>query len=119
MTQALAAGTPVQLDAITSIAKTLGAPAVSQRTLDIVRDGVEEVVVVPDAEAVQAIEVLAERVKILTEPAAACTWAAALRLRDRLPPDAHVALVICGGNVSLDDIERWRRELLPVPGLAG
>ena len=113
MTQALAAGRPVQLPAITSIAKTLGAPAVSQRTLDMVRDGVEEVVLVPDTDAVRAIEVLADRCKIMTEPAAACTWAAALRLRDRLHRDAKVALVICGGNVSLDDVARWRHEFLP------
>jgi len=112
MSQALAAGAPVQLDVITSIAKTLGAPAVSARTLEMVQAAVEEVLVVPDAETVQAIEVLAQRSKIMTEPAAACTWSAALRLRHRLPSDARVALVICGGNVSLDDVERWRRELL-------
>ena len=112
MSRALAAGAPVALDAITSIAKTLGAPAVSQRTLDIVTDGVEDVLVVTDREAVAAIDLLAARVKLITEPAAACTWAAALHLRDRLPDDAQVALVVCGGNVSLDDIERWRRELL-------
>jgi hypothetical protein len=29
-----------------------------------------------------------------------------------LPPDARVALVVCGGNVSLDDIATWRRDLL-------
>ena len=86
----------------------------SRRTLDIVRDRVEDVLVVPDAEAVRAIEVLADRSKLMTEPAAACTWSAALQLRDRLPPDARVALVFCGGNVSLDDVERWRREL-PAP----
>lgn len=112
MAQALAAGHPVALDAITSIAKTLGAPSVTERTLEMVRDGVEEVLVVSDADAVRAIEVLAAWAKIVTEPAAACTWAAALRLRSRLPRDARVALVVCGGNVSLDDVERWRRELL-------
>jgi len=116
MTRAIAAGRPVQLDAITSIAKTLGAPAVSQRTLDMVRTGVEDVVVVTDPEVVRAIEVLADRAKIIAEPAAACTWSAALRLRDRLPPEARVALIICGGNVSLDDIEGWRRQLLPSSG---
>jgi threonine dehydratase len=112
MSQAIDVGAPVQLAAITSIAKTLGAPSVSQRTLDMCRAGVEEVLVLPDAEVVRAIEVLAERCKLLTEPAAACTWSAALRLRERLPADARVALVICGGNVSLDDVARWRSELL-------
>ena len=72
--------------------------------------------VVTDPDAVGAIEVLADRAKIIAEPAAACTWSAALRLRDRLPPEARVALIICGGNVSLDDIEGWRRQLLPSRG---
>jgi len=110
MAQAVEAGRPVILDAITSIAKTLGAPMVSERTLGIVRAGVQDIVVVPDAEAVRAIELLARHVKVLTEPAAACTWAAAVRLRDRLPADAMVTLVLCGGNVSLDDIQGWRAE---------
>lgn len=108
MSQALAAGKPVRLPAVTSISTTLGAPAVSERTLAIVRDAVEEVLVVPDAEAVRGVQVLAEQAKVVTEPAAGCTLAAALRLKDRLPRDARVALILCGGNVSLADIERWR-----------
>lgn len=111
MSQALAAGRPVTLPAITSIAKTLGAPAVSERTLDITRRGVEDVVLVSDGEAVEAIETLAAVTKVITEPAAACTWAAALRIRDRLPDDAVVGLVLCGGNVSLDDVAGWRADL--------
>lgn len=111
MSQALAAGRPVLLDAITSIAKTLGAPTVSERTLDIVRSGAEEVLVVSDADAVRGIELLAHLVKIVTEPAAACTWPAAVQLRDRLPDSAHVTLVICGGNASLGDIQLWREQL--------
>jgi threonine dehydratase len=110
MSKALAAGHPVRLDAITSIAKTLGAPSVSDRTLAIVRDAVEEVLVVPDAEAVRGLQILAEQARVVTEPAAACTLAAALRLKDRLPRDARLALILCGGNVTLNDIERWRRE---------
>ena len=49
MSQAIAAGHPVDLPAITSIAKTLGAPAVSETTLAIVQDLYESVTVVPDA----------------------------------------------------------------------
>ena len=108
MSRALAAGEPVAMDAITSIATTLGAPTVSARTLAAVRRHVEEVILIDDAEAVRGIEVLAEATRLVTEPAAGATWAAALRIRDRLPADARVALVVCGGNVSLDDIAGWR-----------
>jgi len=108
MTRSLRAGEPVTLDSIESIATTLGAPTVAVRTLAGVRDLVEEVVLVSDEEAVRGIEVLAEVAKIITEPAASCTWAAALHIRDRLPADARVALILCGGNASLDDIAAWR-----------
>jgi threonine dehydratase len=104
MSKALAAGHVVQLAAITSIARTLGAPAASESTLELVRKYVESVTVVPDREAVLALRFLLERAKILTEPAAACTLAAAERLRDRFTPDSNVVLVLCGGNTAVDDL---------------
>ncbi len=108
MTQSLRAGVPVTLDKITSIATTLGAPTVSERTLAGVQNLVEEVLLVSDEEAVRGVDVFAQAAKMVTEPAAGATWAAALRLRDRLPADARVALIVCGGNASLDDIAGWR-----------
>ncbi|MFO0844964.1 MAG: threonine/serine dehydratase [Gemmataceae bacterium] len=106
MAKALAAGEPVELPAITSIARTLGAPRVSQFTLDHVRKLAREVVVVTDAEAVDALVLLLERAKVLTEPAAACCLAAARR--HRFAPTDHVVLLLCGGNSSLDDVCAWR-----------
>jgi threonine dehydratase len=104
MSKAIAAGEPVTLPAITSIAKTLGAPYVTQLTLDLVRQYLESVTVVPDAEAVEAIVLIAERLKVLTEPAASCTLAAAKRLRENFGPDSNVVLVFCGGNQSIADL---------------
>ncbi len=103
MAQAIAAGEPVTLPAITSIAKTLGAPYVTQRTLDLIRELLESVTVVPDAEAVEALAFIAERLKVVTEPAASCTLAAAERLRANFTPDSNVVLIFCGGNTSLAD----------------
>jgi len=88
MTRALAAGEPVKLPAITSIAKTLG------------------VTVVPDSEAIAGLRFLLERAKILAEPAATCTLAAAERLRGQFTPSSHVVLVLCGGNLGIDDLCR-------------
>ena len=107
MAQALAAGAPVRLPAITSIAKTLGAPAVSETTLALAQRYVESVTVVPDKEAVDALLFLLERAKVLTEPAAACTLAAARRLRPNFARDSHVVLLLCGGNVALEDVARF------------
>ena len=108
MRRALDAGEPVDI-VPTSIATTLSAPRVAESTLGVAREHLEDVVVVPDAEAVASLEILLQRVKVLAEPAASCTLAAAERVRDRLGD--HVVLVLCGGNVSLDDLTRWRDHL--------
>jgi threonine dehydratase len=107
MSRAIAAGQPVTMPAITSIAKTLGAPAASDETFAYVRQNVESVTVVSDAEAVAALRVLLERCKMLAEPAASCTLVAAERLRDRFTPDSHVVLLLCGGNLAIDDLCRF------------
>lgn len=105
MRLALDAGEPVEIEP-TSIAKTLAAPWVSPGTLAAAREYLEDVLVVPDAAAVEALVLLLERAKVLTEPAASCTLAAAESVRDRLGD--HVVLVLCGGNATLADLAAWR-----------
>ena len=107
MSQALAAGEPVTLPAITSIAKTLGAPSVSASTLDAAQKRLESVTVVTDEEAVGALRFILERLKVLTEPAASCTLAAAEKLRPNL--GSHVVLILCGGNLALDDLCSYKK----------
>jgi threonine dehydratase len=104
MAKSLAAGKIVTLEAITSIARTLGAPAPSVVTFELAQQYLEGVTVVPDSEAALAVRFLLERLKVLTEPAASCTLAAADRLRDKFSPERHVVLVLCGGNYSVEDL---------------
>ena len=102
MAQAIAAGHPVTLPAITSIAKTLGAPAVSDTTLAAAQRLLESVTVVSDASAIAALRFILERLKLLTEPAASCTLAAAQELKSNF--GANVVLIFCGGNLGLNDL---------------
>ncbi|MFO0967279.1 MAG: threonine/serine dehydratase [Gemmataceae bacterium] len=111
MARAMAAGEPVEMPAITSIARTLGAPRVSAFTLRHVQSLVREVMVVSDAEAVAALFWLLERTKYLLEPAASCCLAAALRRKHA--PDDQVVLLACGGNVAADDLCEYRRRFAP------
>ena len=104
MSQALAAGRPIELPAITSIAKTLGAPSVSETTLRAAQQFLESVTVVSDRETVDAMILILERLKVITEPAAACTLAAAIRLGERFGPDEKVVLILCGGNTGIADL---------------
>ena len=104
MSQAIAAGEPVMLPGITSVAKTLGAPAVTDLTLQLAQQYLESVTVVPDPEAIAAQVYILERLKVLTEPASSCTFAAAERLRANFGPNTNLVLVFCGGNSSVADI---------------
>lgn len=108
MAQSLAANRLVELPAITSIARTLGAPKVSEFTLRHVQKWVSEVVVVEDAATVAALIGILERTKYLTEPAAACCLVAATQQRTQLKPDDQVVLLLCGGNLSVADLCLFR-----------
>lgn len=106
MRRALDAGGPVEL-VPTSIVSTLSAPHVSQFTYDHVSALVEDVLVVPDADAVAGTITLAERQKVWAEPAAGCLVPAARTVLERVGPGARLGLVVCGGNVTFADIARW------------
>ena len=109
MSRSLKAGAVIRMQA-TSIARTLGAPYVAEDALAIAQQHLEGVIVVPDQEAYEALKILLERAKVLTEPAASCTLAAALRLNEHFSPERHLALVLCGGNVGLSDLSEFERQ---------
>ena len=111
MARALAAGHPVEIRP-TSIARTLGAPSVSDATLALAREHLASVTVVPDQEAVSALKILLERAKVLTEPAASCTLAAAMRMKEHFRPDSHVVLILCGGNLGVNDLCEYHAKFL-------
>lgn len=107
MTAALAAGKPVSIKP-TSISRTLGAPFVTERTLAAAKRFLDEVIVVPDRNAVvELIDLLATE-RVLVEPAASAVIAAALLRRDSFKPGDRVALVLCGSNVALSDVLDWK-----------
>lgn len=110
MARSLAAGKLVDLPAITSIARTLGAPRVCDFTLSHVRRLVEEVLVVSDAATVEALFFLLQRTKYLVEPAAACCLVAAEQQKAQFRSDEKIVLLLCGGNVSAESLCDFRRQ---------
>ncbi|MET7318486.1 threonine/serine dehydratase [Streptomyces thermoviolaceus] len=106
MSEALAAGGPVPV-AVSSISTTLSAPAVSQLTYDHVAALVEDVLVVPDRDAVQGCLDLAEHAKVWAEPAAGCLLPAARRVCERAGGRVRLGLVVCGGNATTADVMGW------------
>jgi threonine dehydratase/serine racemase len=73
------------------------------RTWPVIRDCVEEILVVDDAAILHAMRLIWERMKIVVEPSAAIVLAGALSSsfleKNKIGP---TALVLSGGNVDLD-----------------
>ncbi|MFK7986877.1 MAG: pyridoxal-phosphate dependent enzyme [Sandaracinaceae bacterium] len=79
-------------------------------TWPVVRDCVEEVLVVPELAIVPAMKLVFERMKLVIEPSAAVGLAAVLSSRFRgLGGLERVGVVLCGGNVDLDALPWIRR----------
>ncbi|MGQ5634638.1 MULTISPECIES: threonine/serine dehydratase [unclassified Streptomyces] len=106
MSAALKAGGPVPVP-LSSLVTTLSAPSVSQLTYDHVSALVEEVLVVPDRDAVQGSLDLAEHAKVWAEPAAGCLLPAARRVAARVGDGARIGLVVCGGNTTPRELTGW------------
>jgi threonine dehydratase len=101
LTRALEAEGPVPLETVSTIADGLSAPFAGGLTYAIVRDLVDDVVLVSDAEILHAMRLLALRAKVVAEPAAAAGLAALLAGRVA-PAAGPVVVVISGGNVAAD-----------------
>ncbi|MEZ5346332.1 MAG: threonine/serine dehydratase [Pyrinomonadaceae bacterium] len=110
MARALEAGMVITLPEITSVAKTLGAQRVGNLCFDLARKYLSGVTVVGDKEAVDEVFYLLDRAKVLTEPAASCTVAAASKLRGNFSPASNVVLILCGGNMSIDELDKLHKK---------
>jgi len=72
-------------------------------TWPVVRDLVDEIVVVEEAEIIRAMRLVFERMKLVIEPSAAVGVAAVLSEAMIRPPHRPgTGVILCGGNVDLD-----------------
>jgi threo-3-hydroxy-L-aspartate ammonia-lyase len=98
--RSLETGRRVTLDEVPrTIADALQMTAPGELTFDVNRRLVDEVVTVSDAELVEAMRFVFERMKLVAEPGGAAGIAALLAGRIRLEPDDRVGVLLSGGNV--------------------
>jgi threonine dehydratase len=95
--RSLRAGERVQIDVPRTIADGLAVNLPGELTFAVNRRLVDDVVVVSDAEIVDAMRFLFERMKLVVEPSGAVGIAALLT--GRVVPTGRVGVVISGGNV--------------------
>ena len=106
LTRALAAGRPVDAEAGGIAADSLAPRRVGERVFPIARRHVERVVLVADEAIRAAQERLWQVLRVVAEPGGAAALAALLSGAWRPPRDAHVAVVISGGNTTAVDFAR-------------
>jgi len=103
MRRSLAAGRPVALERVDTIADSLGAPHAAPISFGLCQAHVHEVVTVSDDALRMAMRLIHASLKFAVEPACAATTAAVLGpLRDTLAGQ-RVGLVFCGSNIDASE----------------
>jgi threonine dehydratase len=99
MHRSFAAGEPQSIDAVRTIADSLGAPYAKPYSFALCRKYVDELVLVTDDEILRSLYLLFRSAKLAVEPAGAAATAALLGpLRQQLR-GKKVALIVCGANL--------------------
>ena len=105
MAQSRAAGRPIRLDIVDTIADGLASPYASELTLAMNRRYVDDVIVLSDEQIVEAARFILTWSKLLVEPAGAAGVAAVMQNQIPLSPEDVVVAVVSGGNIDLDRLK--------------
>ena len=109
MQKSVEEGELVTLDRVDCIIDGLRVKRVGEKTFEIVRQYVDEIVTLPDEQIFDAVIWTMHYAKLVPEGAAAAPIAALLHGLVRAPQGTKVACVLSGGNVNLDQLKglRW------------
>lgn len=108
LARSMRAGSPQSIDAVRTIADSLGAPRCEPYSFAVNQKFVDEVVLVNDDQIRDAMRVLFRSAKLVVEPAGAAALAALMYpLKSRLE-GTSVGVVVCGANI---DSETYCRQI--------
>jgi threonine dehydratase len=106
MKEALKLGSPVTLPAARTIAEGIAVRRAGDRTMEVVKKYVDDIVVVDEEEIAEAILMLLEREKTVAEGAGAAPLAALVHRRIPAIIGKKVAVVVSGGNIDVNVVSR-------------
>jgi threonine dehydratase len=69
---------------------------------EIIKEGIEEILIVSEEEIKAAMRIIWERLKIIVEPSSAVAFAAIIKNKEKFI-GRKIGLILTGGNVDLDD----------------
>ncbi|MEQ8359610.1 MAG: pyridoxal-phosphate dependent enzyme [Cytophagales bacterium] len=84
--------------------------SIGEKNFDIISKNVSTVFRVSDREAISAMKLIWERMKIVIEPSCAVPLAAIIKNKDRFK-NKRVGLILTGGNVDLNSISELFKEI--------
>jgi threonine dehydratase len=101
MYQSFATGSPVRLEAVRTIADSLGSPLAMPYTYGVAQAHVDRIVRIEDHEMLAAMDLYQQNLRITAEPACAASLAAILGPLHADLAGRHVGIIACGSNISL------------------
>ena len=104
--EAVKAGRPVLVEAGATIADGIRVRQVGDLAFPIIRDLVDEIVLVEEEEIARAMLLLLERKRVIAEGAGAAPLAALLSGKVKIREGSRVVLVVSGGNVDTPLLDR-------------
>ena len=112
LAQSIHAGHHVELPAITSIATSLGARRVCEKSLSLAEARDVRSVVVSDRAAVSACQRFLDDHRLLVEPACGASLAVAYNYSLELEGLSSVLIIVCGGaTITADQLRTWANHL--------
>lgn len=112
LSQAIEKNEIVTLDAITSIATSLGSKKIAAPAFSAAKASLVQNLRVTDRQAVDAVSSFLDSHRILVEPACGAVLAAAKVHHKRLEPYQSILVIVCGGaGVSMRLLSKWKRAL--------
>lgn len=80
--------------------------SLGDKTFPIIQENVKEIITVTEAEIIQAMRMIWEKLKIVIEPSSAVPFAALLKNKEKFA-GKKVGIILTGGNVDLGKVGMW------------
>ncbi|GAB3414646.1 threonine ammonia-lyase [Haloparvum alkalitolerans] len=100
--KSLEKGAVTEIDSVDTIADGIATRSVGERTFEVIRERVDEVVTVSDREIALALTLLLERSKTVVEGAGAVPLAAVLSEAFDYDDGETIVPALCGGNIDMN-----------------
>ncbi|WP_254279496.1 threonine ammonia-lyase [Haloarcula marina] len=102
--ESLRKGHRIEREGVETIADGIATRTVGERTFEVIKDRVDEVVTVTDSEIAVALTTLLERSKTLAEGAGAVALAALVEGKFDYDEGETIVPALCGGNIDLNTL---------------